>query len=84
MERPAFYVSIVWLAFLGMHGYYFLFDVWNTPHPSYLSFFRAFRVFRAKNITPIVAPVPSQDHFFNPSYRGSSLGLRLSLGLDFV
>ena len=30
---------IVWIAFLGMHGYYFLLDYWNTPHPSYLPLF---------------------------------------------
>jgi len=30
------YVLTIWLAFLAMHGYYFLLDYWNTPHPSYL------------------------------------------------
>ena len=39
MKRPAVYVLLVWLAFLGMHGYYLLLDVWNTPHPSYLPLF---------------------------------------------
>ncbi|MCL2744105.1 MAG: hypothetical protein FWE67_09650 [Planctomycetaceae bacterium] len=39
IKRPAVYVLIVWLAFLGMHGYYLLLDVWNTPHPTYLPLF---------------------------------------------
>ena len=34
-KRPACYVLVVWSAFLAMHGYYFLLDCWNTPHPSY-------------------------------------------------
>jgi len=39
MKRPTVYVLLVWLPFLGMHGYYFLLDTWNTPHPSYLPLF---------------------------------------------
>ena len=39
MKPPAVYVLMVWFAFLGMHGYYFLLDYWSTPHPSYLPLF---------------------------------------------
>ncbi len=36
---PAVYVLLVWLAFLAMHGYYFLLDWQKTPHPSCIPLF---------------------------------------------
>ncbi|MGL4594770.1 MAG: hypothetical protein ACRCUY_08595, partial [Thermoguttaceae bacterium] len=39
LTKPTPFVLIVWFAFLGMYGYYFLIDYWHTPHPSYIPLF---------------------------------------------